>query len=81
MRRQGRAFDASVELSLHPRLPQQQEKCTFPTNKNHKVYLVEYGAGFFVERTAKESTDFYNRKIGMIKEKINKLQEIIAEKR
>jgi prefoldin subunit 5 len=42
---------------------------------------VEYGAGFFVERTAKESVDFYNRKISMIKEKVAKLQEIINEKR
>jgi prefoldin subunit 5 len=48
------------------------------SRQNNKVYLVEYGAGFFVERTAKESTDFYNRKIHMIKEKIGKLQEIIA---
>lgn len=35
--------------------------------KGQKVYLVEYGAGFFVERTAKESIEFYNRKISMIK--------------
>jgi prefoldin alpha subunit len=45
------------------------------------VYLIEYGAGFFVERTAKEATDFYNRKINLIKEKLGKLQEIISEKR
>lgn len=35
--------------------------------KKDKVYLVEYGAGFFVERTAKEATEFYNRKIMLIK--------------
>lgn len=45
------------------------------------MYLIEYGAGFFVERTAKEATDFYNRKINLIKEKLGKLQEIISEKR
>ena len=43
--------------------------------------MVEYGAGFFVERNQKEATDFYTRKITLIKEKITKLQEIIAEKR
>lgn len=45
------------------------------------MYLIEYGAGFFVERIAKEATDFYNRKINLIKEKLGKLQEIISEKR
>lgn len=45
------------------------------------MYLVEYGAGFFVERNAKESTDFYNRKIQLIKERLAKLQEIIQDKR
>lgn len=49
--------------------------------QNEKVYLVEYGAGFFVERTAKESTEFYNRKINLIKERLGKLQEFIQEKR
>jgi prefoldin subunit 5 len=34
-----------------------------------------------VERTAKEASDFYVRKISLIKEKISKLQEIIGEKR
>jgi len=34
-----------------------------------------------VERTAKEAIDFYNRKISLIKEKLTKFQEIIAEKR
>jgi prefoldin subunit 5 len=34
-----------------------------------------------VERTAKESVDFYNRKIMLIKERLSKLQEIIQEKR
>ena len=43
--------------------------------------MVEYGAGFFVERNQKEATEFYSRKISLIKEKITKLQEIIAEKR
>jgi prefoldin subunit 5 len=46
--------------------------------QSQKVYLVEYGAGFFVERTAKEAVDFYNRKISLIKEKLTKFQEIIA---
>lgn len=49
--------------------------------QKNKVYLVEYGAGFFVERSEKEATEFYIRKIGLIKEKITKLQEIISEKR
>lgn len=49
--------------------------------KKDKVYLVEYGAGFFVERTAKEATDFYNRKITLIKQRLGKLQEIIQDKR
>ena len=34
-----------------------------------------------MERTAKEASDFYVRKISLIKEKISKLQEIIGEKR
>jgi len=29
--------------------------------------MVEYGAGFFVERNQKEATDFYTRKITLIK--------------
>lgn len=43
--------------------------------------MVEYGAGFFVERNAKEASDFYSRKISLIREKITKLQDVIAEKR
>jgi prefoldin subunit 5 len=73
--------DAAVELALHPGLPQQPSQSTTSPTQNEKVYLVEYGAGFFVERTAKESTDFYNRKINLIKERLGKLQEIIQEKR
>lgn len=34
-----------------------------------------------MERTAKESVDFYNRKVIQIKERLSKLQEIIQEKR
>lgn len=45
------------------------------------MYMVEYGAGFFVERNAKEAIEFYIRKINLIKDKITKLQEVIAEKR
>jgi len=45
------------------------------------VYTVEYGAGFFVERSAKEAIEFYNRKISLVREKVMKLQEIIGEKR
>ena len=43
--------------------------------------MIEYGAGFFVERNAKEAGDFYNRKIGLVREKLGKLQEMIGEKR
>jgi len=35
---------------------------------------VEYGAGFFVEVGAKDAIEFYQRKIGLIKEKTGKLQ-------
>jgi prefoldin alpha subunit len=45
------------------------------------MYLIEYGAGFFVERNAKEATEFYMRKLSLIKEKLAKLQEIITDKR
>jgi prefoldin subunit 5 len=38
------------------------------------MYLIEYGAGFFVECNAKDSIEFYQRKINMIKEKTVKLQ-------
>jgi prefoldin subunit 5 len=34
-----------------------------------------------VERTAKEATEFYNRKINLIKERLGKLQEVIQDKR
>ena len=43
--------------------------------------MIEYGAGFFVERNAKEATDFYSRKVNLVKEKLGKLQEIVGEKR
>lgn len=45
------------------------------------MYLVEYGAGFFVETSAKDAIEFYQRKIAMIKEKSTKLQELINQKR
>ena len=43
--------------------------------------MIEYGAGFFVERTAAEGVEFYQRKINLIKEKMNKLQDILNDKR
>lgn len=43
--------------------------------------MIEYGAGFFVERTAEEGVEFYQRKINLIKEKMGKLQSIIDDKR
>ena len=46
-----------------------------------KVYTIEYGAGFFVERNAKEATEFYQRKIALVREKMGKLQEVLSEKR
>ena len=49
--------------------------------QGQKTYLIEYGAGFFVERNAKEAIDFYSRKIDLVKKKSSKLQEIIEEKR
>lgn len=36
--------------------------------------MIEYGAGFFVERNAKDAIDFYTRKTSLIKEKTLKLQ-------
>ena len=45
--------------------------------QGQKTYLIEYGAGFFVERNAKEAIDFYSRKIDLVKKKSSKLQEII----
>ena len=43
--------------------------------------MIEYGAGFFVERSADEGIEFYQRKINLIKEKMSKLQDILNEKR
>ena len=49
--------------------------------QGQRVYLVEYGAGFFVETSANNAIQFYQRKISMIKEKSTKLQELINQKR
>ena len=43
--------------------------------------MIEYGAGFFVERTAEEGIEFYVRKINLVKEKMGKLTNIINEKK
>ena len=45
------------------------------------MYLIEYGAGFFAERNAEEAIGFYTRKIKLIKEKSEKLEKIMNEKR
>jgi prefoldin subunit 5 len=45
------------------------------------MYLIEYGAGFFVETNGKDAMDFYLRKITLIKDKTNKLQDIINQKK
>ena len=49
--------------------------------QNERVYLIEYGAGFFVERNSEEAIGFYTRKIKLIREKSEKLEKIIQEKR
>ena len=46
----------------------------FFITQGQKIYLIEYGAGFFVERNAKEAIDFYSRKIDLVKKKSSKLQ-------
>ena len=43
--------------------------------------MIEYGAGFFVERSADEGVQFYQRKINLIKEKMTKLANILNDKR
>ena len=43
--------------------------------------MIEYGAGFFVERNAEEAVGFYTRKIKLIREKSEKLEKIMNEKR
>lgn len=55
MRWQVVTSDAPFQLLVHLGLPQQPQKRRILIIKSQKVYLVEYGAGFFVERTAKES--------------------------
>jgi len=81
VQRRRRAFNAAFQLAVYPGLPQQPLQSFYCPMQADRVYLVEYGAGFFVERTAKEATEFYNRKINLIKERLGKLQEVIQDKR
>ena len=43
--------------------------------------MIEYGAGFFVERTADEGVEFYQRKINLVKDKMGKLSNILNDKK
>lgn len=80
---QTRIVDAysPFKLSLYWGYSQQRREGIFILIQDSRLYLIEYGVGFFVEIGAKEAIDFYQRKIMLIKEKTTKLQELINEKR
>ena len=58
---------ATFQCSLHIGNPEQHKERTSSINKNERVYLIEYGAGFFAERNADEAIGFYTRKIKLIR--------------
>lgn len=81
MLEQRRNPDSLVELTVHPWTHRQRPERKQVLTQGQKYYLVDYGTGYFVERTAKQASEFCDRKNALIKEKSEKLGLLINDKK
>ena len=51
------------------------------TVKTNKKVLVEYGAGYYVERNCKDAQGFFDRKVKFLVERTSQLEQTIRTKR
>ena len=49
--------------------------------KTNKKVLVEYGAGYYVERNCKDAQGFFDRKVKFLVERTSQLEQTIRTKR
>lgn len=45
-----------------------------------ETVMVDVGTGYFVEKSVKDATDFYKRKVDFLKQNLEKLQETVNQR-
>ncbi|RWS30805.1 prefoldin subunit 5-like protein [Leptotrombidium deliense] len=48
--------------------------------KDANTFIVDIGAGYFVEKNGKDATDYFKRKVKFLNEKIEKYAKLLQEK-